>query len=124
MPDRIVRSEQATGLSTWWSPTMARASRTDLVPKLFTRFARGHAHGAGGTGLGLYISRNLLEAQGGEIGYAGSQTGSRFTVRLPAAGSASVRPTGVVGRWLPFEGLCRYSPGAATRLRNTHDRIS
>lgn len=60
---------------------------TELVPKLFTRFARSHAHGAGGTGLGLYISRNLLEAQGGEISYARSQTGSRFTVRLPAAGA-------------------------------------
>lgn len=58
----------------------------DLVPKLFTRFARSHAYGAGGTGLGLYISRNLLEAQDGEIIYARSQTGSRFTVRLPAAG--------------------------------------
>jgi PAS domain S-box-containing protein len=58
----------------------------DLVPKLFTRFARGHEHGAGGTGLGLYISRNLLEAQGGEIDYVRSQTGSRFTVRLPEAG--------------------------------------
>lgn len=55
----------------------------DLVPNLFSRFARGRA--VGGTGLGLYISRNLVEAQGGSIAYRPGSPGSRFVVRLPLA---------------------------------------
>jgi len=55
----------------------------ELVPNLFTRFARGRS--VGGTGLGLYISRNLVEAQGGSIAYLPGHPGSRFVVRLPLA---------------------------------------
>ncbi|MDA0369058.1 MAG: PAS domain-containing sensor histidine kinase [Proteobacteria bacterium] len=57
----------------------------DLAPKLFSRFTRGHLPGVGGTGLGLYISRCLIEAQGGDISYAPGAPGSVFTVRLPCA---------------------------------------
>jgi len=57
----------------------------DLAPRLFSRFARGHKPGVGGTGLGLYISRSLIEAQGGDVSYAPGAPGSVFTVRLPRA---------------------------------------
>ncbi len=44
----------------------------------------------GGAGLGLYISRNLIEMAGGEVSLSGSLifVGSEFTVDLPAFASA------------------------------------
>jgi PAS domain S-box-containing protein len=54
------------------------------LPRLFDRFYRADATGAGGLGLGLYISRMLVEAHGGRI-WAESEVGrgSTFTVALP-----------------------------------------
>ena len=60
----------------------------ELLPKLFTRFARDPAAGVGGTGLGLYISRTLVEAQGGSMAYERGAPGSRFIARLPAVSEA------------------------------------
>ncbi len=59
----------------------------DVLPHLFERFYRGqHAAGEGGLGLGLYISRMLVEAHGGSIRAASiSGVGSIFTVALPGA---------------------------------------
>jgi hypothetical protein len=55
------------------------------VPKLFTKFAQlGSAEP--GTGLGLFIVRELTRAQGGDVRYERDGTrGSRFIVELPAA---------------------------------------
>jgi PAS domain S-box-containing protein len=54
------------------------------LPQLFARFYRAEATGADGLGLGLYISRMLVEAHGGRIEVA-STPGRRttFTVSLP-----------------------------------------
>jgi len=59
----------------------------DLLPHLFERFFRGpNATGDPGLGLGLYITRMLVEAHGGRI-VATSQPGegSTFTIDLPLA---------------------------------------
>ena len=58
-----------------------------VLPHLFERFYRGQsAAGEAGLGLGLYISRMLVEAHDGRI-WAASEPGmgSTFTVALPAA---------------------------------------
>ena len=59
------------------------------LPRLFTRFGKiGTTIRAGhvGTGLGLYISRILVEAMNGHIGVDSSLAqGSEFTVTLPMA---------------------------------------
>ncbi|MGH9185282.1 MAG: PAS domain-containing sensor histidine kinase [Acidimicrobiales bacterium] len=63
-------------------------SPADLA-NAFEKFHRGRPAAQPGTGLGLYVSRALLEAQGGHI-TATSRLGegSRFTIVLPPAGGA------------------------------------
>ncbi|MCC6313079.1 MAG: PAS domain S-box protein [Thermomicrobiales bacterium] len=57
------------------------------LPRMFERFYRAEATGAGGLGLGLYISRMLVEAHGGRIRVESEPgAGSRFIVTLPRDG--------------------------------------
>jgi PAS domain S-box-containing protein len=54
------------------------------LPQLFQRFYRAEATGAGGLGLGLYITKMLVEAHGGTVTASSSPgEGSTFTVSLP-----------------------------------------
>jgi signal transduction histidine kinase len=69
----------------------------EVLPRLFGRFERGvSSRHYGGLGLGLYISRQLVEAMGGHIAVASApDRGATFTVTLPlgqlaATGSHSV----------------------------------
>ena len=65
-------------------------SPEELV-KLFAKFARGTAgkSSAGGSGLGLYLSRKIIELHHGQVSVAspGVGKGSTFTVILPKNGS-------------------------------------
>ena len=63
-----------------------------LLPRLFTKFARGPGRPDGGTGLGLFIVRELVRAQQGEVWYQPAPGGgAAFTVQLPA-GPALAEP--------------------------------
>ena len=54
------------------------------APLIFSKFFRGRSS-AGGTGLGLYIVRGLVEAHGGTVAVESAPTGgARFRFRLPA----------------------------------------
>jgi signal transduction histidine kinase len=60
----------------------------EALPHLFDRFYRveATATSAPGVGLGLYITRRIVEAHGGTIEVASTPgSGSTFTVRLPLA---------------------------------------
>lgn len=64
----------------------------DQIQRLFVPFGQVHEPGAGaerGTGLGLFISKGIVEAHGGHIAATsdGPGRGSTFTVRLPLAGA-------------------------------------
>lgn len=60
------------------------------LPYLFSKFSRGkdttRLH-VGGTGLGLYVGKNIVEAHGGKVWAEsdGDGLGSRFIVELPVA---------------------------------------
>ena len=58
------------------------------ISHLFTKFFRIHsglASGSGGTGLGLYISKSIVNLHGGTIEVASEESkGSTFTIRLPS----------------------------------------
>jgi signal transduction histidine kinase len=61
----------------------------DQLRHIFERFHRGRPDGGpGGSGLGLYISKNLLQLMGGQIQASSrSGRGSVFSVSLPLAGA-------------------------------------
>jgi signal transduction histidine kinase len=57
--------------------------------RLFRKFARlSSADGTRGSGLGLYISKAMVEDHGGELRYAPARPGSSFIVELPLRASA------------------------------------
>lgn len=56
----------------------------DQQAKVFDKFERLGRSGDGGSGLGLYISRKLARAMGGELSVSGMPgQGARFTLTLP-----------------------------------------
>jgi signal transduction histidine kinase len=62
--------------------------------RIFQKFVRGRTPTAGGTGLGLYISRRIVDAHGGRIWAAGRDGhGAELSVALPRAGVAATGST-------------------------------
>lgn len=61
----------------------------ESLERIFDKFVRGRGDSVSGTGLGLYISRQIVNAHGGRI-WAESQPGQGATFRfvLPGAGAA------------------------------------
>jgi signal transduction histidine kinase len=78
------------------------ASERDRIFERFTRLDSGTSRRVGGVGLGLYIARQLAQAQGGELLVGephGAGYGARFELRLPLAeqmGPVSLAPDGTI----------------------------
>ena len=79
---RIVVADQGAGL------TAAQ------IERLFTPFERLGAERSAveGTGLGLALSKRLIEAMGGQIGVDSSRDGARFWISLPQGEPQSAEP--------------------------------
>lgn len=65
----------------------------DVLPRLFERFWSGGAAQKGGTGLGLFIVKNIVEDHGGRV-WADTEEGkgSRFRFELPVAQELRAEP--------------------------------
>jgi PAS domain S-box-containing protein len=61
----------------------------DVVPHLFEKFSPRARPGSRGSGLGLFIVRELARAHGGDAWYDRSDTRHRFVVSLPRMASES-----------------------------------
>lgn len=91
------------------------------VPHVFERFyqgARGQSPSLPGTGVGLALSREIVELHGGSITAesvstgSSAERGSRFTVTLPRAAEASLAASGAQGDGSAESGLIWRAPGA------------
>ncbi len=94
----VVRVEQSESEACVSVTDHGAGIAADDLPRIFDRFYRadGSASTATGVGLGLFISRGMIEAHGGRI-WAESAPGfgSRFTVALPLAAVPEVVPQSV-----------------------------
>jgi len=77
----------------------------DLLPIIFDPFRRGELRErrSGGLGLGLFITREIVEAHRGSLGVVCSDDETVFTVELPRGpdGSGTVGPAGSPRQPLP-----------------------
>jgi two-component system sensor histidine kinase VicK len=83
----VVRTEAVDGEAHVSVSDQGAGIPADILPSLFDRFYRGgNSSGEAGLGLGLYITRMLLEAHGGRIWATSEEgVGSTFTAALPLA---------------------------------------
>jgi hypothetical protein len=88
----------------------------DLLPRIFDAFEQGdrRADGPSGLGLGLAISKALVELHGGTIAAVSSGQGSCFTVEL-----ATARPEEPKEEW--NEAVAAREPGERPRLLVVED---
>lgn len=60
----------------------------EQMPFLFRRFSRLAGRTVEGAGIGLFLSKHLVEAHGGTIAVTSTSEGSTFSVTIPSAGGS------------------------------------
>jgi len=85
-----IRLEQEAGLARVIVADQGPGLDPQQQGRVFEKFERLGRSGDGGSGLGLYISRKLARAMGGELSVESAPgQGARFILSVPAAGSAA-----------------------------------
>jgi signal transduction histidine kinase len=72
----------------FWVSDQGVGIAPEHLPRIFSKFSRAEnplTRQTEGTGLGLYITRSLVLALGGQISVESSGSGTTFTISLPAA---------------------------------------
>lgn len=83
-PSAAAAGEDASGLVTLTVDDEGPGIPPEMLGRVFTRFWRGNRRG--GTGLGLYIVKGIIEAHGGTITVGPAPSGgARFRFTVPAA---------------------------------------
>ena len=92
------------------------------LPRLFHPFERGSARGSGieGSGLGLALTKNLVEAMNGSIAVDTGPDGTTFSVALPAADIARGDADGL----RPDAGVAAVDSGGARTALYIEDHAS
>jgi signal transduction histidine kinase len=89
---RVSPPQQPIELRLWTDDGRARVSvhdhgpglPPDMASRVFEKFVRGRGSTVSGTGLGLYIAKQILEAHGGRIWVDSPPgEGATFTIELP-----------------------------------------
>ncbi|MBN2835485.1 MAG: PAS domain S-box protein [Candidatus Delongbacteria bacterium] len=65
----------------------------DLIDKIFEPYVLSAEQNVSGSGLGLYISRKIIEMLGGEIDFTTSNSGTTFFVSIPCKSGEKVENT-------------------------------
>jgi signal transduction histidine kinase len=83
------------GAARVWVEDEGTGIAPEFREQIFEPFYRGGAPAAGipGTGLGLAVSRRIVEAHNGRIGFDALPTGTRFWIDLPLEAAAREVPT-------------------------------
>ena len=99
----------------------------DVLPFIFDRFRQGDPSTTrrhGGLGLGLTISRHLLDAQGGmiEAESEGPGRGATFRVRMPLAASSGMPFSLPLDEAPPLPALRRFGSSGSRDTPSDHER--
>jgi signal transduction histidine kinase len=83
----ITAKKESDGKATVSVQDTGTGIEPDIIPRLFTKFV---SKSQSGTGLGLFISKSIVEAHGGEIwGENNEGEGAKFTFTIPDTGEKS-----------------------------------
>jgi signal transduction histidine kinase len=90
-----VGAAEEDGAARVWVEDEGTGIAPEFREQIFEPFYRGGAPAAGipGTGLGLAVSRRIVEAHNGRIGFDALPTGTRFWIDLPLEAAAREVPT-------------------------------